>query len=42
MRKCLSLILTLCLLAALTGCATTLPTPEEPTPPAVVDPEEIT
>ena len=42
MRKCLSLILTCCLLAALTGCATTLPTPEDPAPPAVVDPEEIT
>lgn len=42
MRKCLSLILTFCLLAALTGCATTLPTPEDPASPAVVDPEEIT
>ena len=42
MRKCLSLILICCLLAALVGCATTLPTPEDPAPPAVVDPEEIT
>lgn len=43
MRKCLSLFLTFCLLAALTGCgAATLPTPEDPAPPAVVDPEEIT
>ena len=42
MRKCLSLILTFCLLAALTSCTATLPTPEDPAPPAVVDPEEIT
>ena len=42
MRKCLSLILTFCLLAALTGCTATLPTPEDPAPPAVVAPEEIT
>lgn len=42
MKKCLSLILSFCLLAVLTGCTTTLPTPEDPEPPAVVDPEEIT
>lgn len=43
MKKYCSLILTLCLAAALAGCgAATLPTPETPEPPAVTDPEEIT
>ena len=42
MKKCLALILSFCLLAVLAGCTTTLPTPEDPEPPAVVDPEEIT
>ena len=43
MKKYCSLILTLCLAAAFTGCGiTTLPTPEDPKPPAVIDPEEIT
>ncbi len=42
MKKCLALILCFCLLAVLTGCTTTLPTPEDPEPPAVADPEEIT
>lgn len=43
MKKYCSLILTLCLAAALAGCGiTTLPTPEDPEPPAAADPEEIT
>ena len=43
MKKYRSLILTLCLAAALAGCGiTTLPTPEDPEPPAAADPEEIT
>ena len=43
MKKYWSLILTLCLAAALAGCGiTTLPTPEDPEPPAAADPEEIT
>ena len=43
MKKYCSLILTLCLAAALAGCgAATLPTPEDPEPPAAADPEEIT
>ena len=42
MKKYCSLILTLCLAAALAGCGiTTLPTPEDPEPPAAADPEEI-
>ena len=43
MKKYCSLILTLCLAAALAGCGiTTLPTPEDPELPAAADPEEIT
>ena len=43
MKKYCSLILTLCLAAALAGCGiTTLPTPEDPESPAAADPEEIT
>lgn len=43
MKKYCFLILTLCLAAALAGCGiTTLPTPEDPEPPAAADPEEIT
>ena len=43
MKKYCTLILTLCLAAALAGCGiTTLPTPEDPEPPAAADPEEIT
>ena len=43
MKKYCSLILTLCLAAALAGCGiTTLPTPEDPEPPAAADPDEIT
>lgn len=43
MKKYCSLILTLCLAAALAGCGiTTLPTPEDPEPPAAADSEEIT
>lgn len=43
MKKYCSLILTFCLAAALAGCGiTTLPTPEDPEPPAAADPEEIT
>ena len=43
MKKYCSLILTLCLAAALAGCGiTTLPTPEDPEPPAAAGPEEIT
>lgn len=43
MKKYCSLILTLCLAAALVGCGiTTLPTPEDPESPAAADPEEIT
>ena len=43
MKKYCPLILTLCLAAALAGCGiTTLPTPEDPEPPAAADPEEIT
>lgn len=43
MKKYCSLILALCLAAALAGCGiTTLPTPEDPEPPAAADPEEIT
>ena len=43
MKKYCSLILTLCLAAALAGCGITkLPTPEDPEPPAAADPEEIT
>lgn len=43
MKKYCSLILTLCLAAALAGCGiTTLPTLEDPEPPAAADPEEIT
>ena len=43
MKKYCSLILTLCLAAALAGCGiATLPTPEDPEPPAAADPEEIT
>lgn len=43
MKKYCSLILTLCFAAALAGCGiTTLPTPEDPEPPAAADPEEIT
>lgn len=43
MKKYCSLILMLCLAAALAGCGiTTLPTPEDPEPPAAADPEEIT
>ena len=43
MKKYCSLILTLCLAAALAGCGiTTLPTPKDPEPPAAADPEEIT
>lgn len=43
MKKYCSLILTLCLAAALAGCGiTTLPTPEDPKLPAAADPEEIT
>ena len=43
MKKYCSLILTLCLTAALAGCGiTTLPTPEDPELPAAADPEEIT
>ena len=43
MKKYCSLILTLCLAAALAGYGiTTLPTPEDPEPPAAADPEEIT
>ena len=43
MKKYCSLILTLCLAAALAGCGiTTLPTPEDPESPAATDPEEIT
>lgn len=43
MKKFYSLILSLFLAATFTGCgATTLPTPEDPEPPAVADPEEIT
>ncbi len=39
MKKYCSLILTLCLAAALAGCGiTTLPTPEDPEPPAAADP----
>ena len=43
MKKFGILTLTLCLVLGLTACgATTLPTPEEPTPPAVADTEDIT
>ena len=43
MKKYCSLILTFCLAAALAGCGiTTLPTPEDPEPPAAADPDEIT
>ena len=43
MKKYLFLLLVCSLLTALCGCgAAVLPTPEEPEPPAVVDPEEIT
>lgn len=43
MKKYCSLILMLCLAAALAGCGiTTLPTPEDPESPAAADPEEIT
>ena len=43
MKKFGILTLTLCLVLGLTACgATTLPTPEEPAPPAVADTEDIT
>ena len=43
MKKFGILTLTLCLVLGLTACgATTLPTPEEPMPPAVADTEDIT
>ena len=43
MKKFGILTLTLCLVLGLTACgATTLPTPGEPTPPAVADTEDIT